>query len=264
MITVRASSLSDFLDCPLRWKAKHIEKKTLPASGRARLGTSIHAGTALFDRQAIDNIKVSVDDAMGATAEKLWRKDEEEVKWTDDLSQGKAEEIALDLTEKYCRRISPQQGFIEVEKKCECIEITDLNIALTGTLDRIYTDNAGAAGIMDIKSSGSIVGPTGEVKTSGHMFQLEVYRLLASSLGYSLTAPAKIVGLQTAKTRDARRVGIGIIDSSLETLIGDEFTKGPLEMVANMLSAGLFPPNPRSMLCSGKFCPTYVTCKYRA
>ena len=39
MITIRASALSDFFDCPARAEAKHLLHKRTPSSGRSVLGT---------------------------------------------------------------------------------------------------------------------------------------------------------------------------------------------------------------------------------
>jgi len=36
-----------------------------------------------------------------------------------------------------------------------------------------------------------------------------------------------------------------------------------LQRAAKMLKAGIFLPNPRSQLCSAKYCPMYLSCRYR-
>jgi len=259
---IRASSLPDLLDCAARWEAKHIKKLRLPTSGRAQLGTAVHVGTAAFDSSILAKNPVTVDDAAGEVVDAIW-KPKEEIIWSDDLEQREAEAIALDLHRKYCRNIAPGQEYVAVEQTCDALEIKDLGITLTGTTDRVRKTPDGL-GIVDLKTGGVAVAADGTVKTAGHASQIAVYELLASfSLGLPITASAQIVGLQTAKTEKARRVGIGEIANAREALVGDEFTPGILEIAAKMLKNGLFPPNPRSQLCSEKYCPAYPTCRYR-
>jgi hypothetical protein len=46
-------------------------------------------------------------------------------------------------------------------------------------------------------------------------------------------------------------------------LIGDEEHPGLIEIAARMLKSGVFPPNPKSMLCSKKYCPAHAAhCRY--
>jgi len=259
---IRASSLPDLLDCAARWEAKHIKKLRLPTSGKAQLGTAVHAGTAAFDSSILANNPVTVDDASGEVVDAIW-KPREEVAWGDDLGQREAEGIALDLHRKYCRNIAPGQEYVAVEQTCDALEIKDLDITLTGTTDRVRQTPDGF-GIVDLKTGGAAVAADGTVKTAGHASQIAVYELLAGfSLGLPITAPAQIVGLQTAKTEKARRVGIGEIVNAREALVGNGFNPGILEMIAKMLKAGIFLPNPRSQLCSAKYCPMYLSCRYR-
>jgi hypothetical protein len=47
-------------------------------------------------------------------------------------------------------------------------------------------------------------------------------------------------------------------------LLGDEHQPGLIQIAASMLRTGLFPPNPKSTLCSRKYCPAYAShCKFR-
>ena len=53
-ITIRASSLGNLFDCPARWAATHIDGLRTPSNGKARLGTAVHASTAVYDQSTID------------------------------------------------------------------------------------------------------------------------------------------------------------------------------------------------------------------
>jgi len=161
---IRASSLPDLLDCAARWEAKHIKKLRLPTSGKAQLGTAVHAGTAAFDSSILVKNPVTVDDAAGEVVDAIW-KPRAEVVWGDDLGQREAENIALDLYRKYCQNIAPQQEYVAVEQTCDALEIADIGITLTGTTDRVRKTPDGL-GIVDLKTgfaggSGGSPGGTG-------------------------------------------------------------------------------------------------------
>lgn len=261
MISIRASALSELFDCAARWEAKHISGMRMPSSGNAVLGRAVHAGTALYDSCVLEGAPISPDDAAGAVVEIIHHPDED-VDWGDDRPQ-EAESIALALHGMYCRQIAPVQDYVAVEATCECLEITDLGIALTGTTDRV-TRTATGYGIADIKTGKSVVAADGSVKTQGHAAQIAVYELLAEhSTGVPMDAPAQIIGLQAAKTAGGRRAAIGTIAGGRDLLLGSEEAPGLLEHASAILKSGLFPGNPRSMMCNKKYCPAFERCRWR-
>jgi len=261
MITVRASSLPDLFDCPARWEAKHIKKMFLPSSSNATLGKAVHAGTALYDLSKLQGNPLSADEAAGAVVDAI-HKPQEDVDWADESPQ-EAEKIAIGLHRLYCRQIAPAQKYVAVEAKCERLDIADIGISLTGTADRVTMTDDGY-GIADIKTGKTAVAADGTVKTQGSAAQIAVYELLAEqSTGRTISAPAQIIGLQVAKTEKGQRVGTGKIHGARELLLGDAYTPGLLEHAAVILQRGLFPGNPRSMLCDKKYCPAHARCRWR-
>lgn len=262
MITIRASALSDFLDCPARAEAKHLLGKRTPSSGRALLGTAVHASTAVYDQSTLQGAGITADEAAGAAVDAI-RRPNDDVVWDDD-SADEVEGIAVALHKLYCTEIAPTQEYAAVEVACERLEITDLGIALTGTTDRVRATEDGFA-ISDIKTGKTAVAADGTVKTQGFSYQLGVYELLAErASGLPITAGARIVGLQAGKTAKGQRAGVSApVDGARDTLIGDEDSPGVLEMVAKMIHAGAFPGNPRSMMCGPKYCPIHPTCRFR-
>ena len=73
-----------------------------------------------------------------------------------------------------------------------------------------------------------------------------------------------IIGLQTGKTARGQRVANSEpIEHARDVLIGEPDSPGVLEIVAHQIHAGIFPGNPRSMLCHEKYCPIFATCKFR-
>lgn len=262
MFNIRASSLPDLLDCPARWEAKYIQGKKLPSGPEAILGTAVHAGTALYDAQALQGSPISIDDAAGVVVDTIQHPDDD-VDWGD-ARPAEVESTALGLHALYCTQVAPTVSFKAVELTCDALEIEDLDICLTGTTDRVYEDEWGNLGIADIKTGKAVVGTDGSVKAGKYATQVAVYELLAAtSLQAPITAPAQIFGLQAAKTAKGQRAGIGTVECARDLLLGDETSPGILELVSNMLKAGAFWGNARSMLCAPKFCPIYAACKWR-
>ena len=261
-VQIRASSLSDLFDCPARWAAKHLRGLRLPGSAATQIGTAVHAGAGAFDQGALDGAGWSIDDTAGAVVDTIWHP-AEEVDW-EDVTQAKAEKVALAVHRKYCETIAPTQSFVAVEAPCEPLEISDLGIVLTGTTDRVYETGDGALGIADIKTGKTAVDSKGACRTTGHAAQMGVYELLASqSIGKALTAPARIYGLQTGQTATAQRAAVGEIEGASEMLLGTEDEPGLLAMAARLVHSGDFFGNARSMLCGPRFCPIYETCSFR-
>ena len=239
-ILIRASSLAGLFECPARWEAQNIRGLRTPSSGSARLGTAVHTSTALFDTSRMKGTGITPDEAAGAAVDAIHKPDEEVV-W-DDLQPTEAERIALSLHRLYCSTIAPRQTYAAVEATCERLDIADLGIALTGTVDRVRRTEDGY----------------------GNAAQLAVYELLAEhSTDICIEAPAQIIGLQVAKTERGQRVATGTISGGRDLLIGDEEFPGLLEMAATLIHSGNFYGNPRSNGCGEKYCPIFNTCKWR-
>lgn len=261
-ISIRASSLADLFDCPARWEAKNILNMTKPTGGRSRLGTAIHEAVTQWDYLKMIGGDPFIDDCLDVVNEQIWQPNEE-VDWSD-IDQNDAEKIAHSLMQKYIEVIAPTQKFVGIEVRCEPIVLTDLGIELTGTIDRIYEDENGDLGIGDIKTGKSSCDANGVVKTSGHATQMGVYTILASqALQEPVIAPARIYGLTTGKTDAGQHIGIGEIESPATVLLGTEESTGLLHHAAQILKHGIFYGNPKSVLCSEKFCPKFSTCNFR-
>lgn len=263
IVTIRASALSDFFDCPARAEAKHLLGKRCPTNGKAMLGSAIHKSTALYDRSVLEHGGLTIDEAAAAAVDFIKQPDED-VNLDEDEKRQEIENVAIALHKLYCTKIAPTQEYAAVEVQCERLEITDLGIALQGTTDRVRKVGDGH-GIADLKSGGTAVSAQGNVPTKGHAYQLGVYELLAErASGLPITEPARVIGLQTGKTDRGQRVAISEpVAGAREVLVGEPDSPGVLEMVAKMVHGGVFPGNPRSMLCHEKYCPIYNTCKFR-
>lgn len=259
---IRASSLGELFDCPARWAAKHLDGLRMPRSAAAQLGTAVHAGTAAFDASRLPGgTPISADDAAGALVDAIHHP-EEDVDW-DDTPPRNAERIALALHTKYCADIAPTQTYLGVEVKCERLDLPELGIALTGTTDRVRKTARGH-GIADLKTGGKAVGTDGKAITKGHGAQLGVYELLAAhAMGLQITEPAQIVGMQTGLTSAAQRVGTGEVSNARAALVGTADSPGLLEYASKVIGSGSFYGNPKSFLCSAKYCPAHATCRFK-
>jgi hypothetical protein len=260
-ITIRASSFGSLFDCPARWIAIHLEGRRVPQSGKAALGTALHAGTALYDTERVLGQSPSLSAAEDCAVESV-RMPRDETDWEGE--RDKAESIARTLTRKYCLEEAPKHDYVAVEASVESLLISDLNIILTGTTDRIARVDD-QFGIRDIKSGKQAVGTDGKAKTKGHAAQQGVYELLAeAATGTRMDAPAVIIGLQTNLTPDKQRIGTGEIVGAKDVLLGDDEHTGLLAMAAKVVH-GDIPAwgNPNSMMCHQTYCPNYNTCFWR-
>lgn len=258
---IRASSFGTLLDCAHRWEGEQLLGMTKPASGAMHLGTSLHASTAAFDKGTLPGAeKVTADDAAGLFVQTLHHP-EQPVVWDEPIA--KAERVGLDLHNYYCKVWSPgfQWKAVEMNVGEWDISVSGVTIKLRGTLDRSRL-RAGASGqgITDLKSGKRALNKLGMAVTKGHAAQVGVYELLSEKqTGEPVTEPAQIVGLMTSGTA---RIGVGVIHSARDMLIGKEGQPGLLEMAAMYLREGLFPPNPKSILCSEKYCARWKSCKF--
>jgi RecB family exonuclease len=262
IVLIRASSLAELFDCAARWEAKYLKGMRGPRSARAQLGTAVHAGTAAFDAGRLPGgERISASDAADAVVDAINRP-EEAVTW-DDVTPREAERIALALHTKYCADVAPKQQYLGVEVQCERLELPELGIALTGTTDRVRKTARGH-GITDLKTGKRAVRMDGRAETKGHGPQLAVYELLAEhAMGVPITEHAQVIGMQTGSTPASQRVGLGEIQNARAALVGTEEEPGLLERAARIVHSGEFNGNPRSYLCSAKYCPAHPTCKFK-
>lgn len=263
VVKVRASSWAGLFNCAYQWEAVHILGMRSPSSPRALLGTSVHAGTAAFDTARMLGEYLSVDDAAGLVVDTL-HNPSDDVDWKgSDISVQQAEFIALKLHTMYCTDWSPKYTFkaVELQTKPLVIDVGGgLSLELTGTLDRArFSDSGRGVGIKDVKTGGAAVS-NGIAKTKGHAAQIGTYEILYEhTTGERITEPGEIIGL---KTRGKPEIGTGMIYNAKQMMLGDEHNRGLIEVGADMIRAGLFPPNPQAMTCSARYCVRWKTCPY--
>lgn len=260
-VVIRASSFGALFDCPARWQAIYREGRRMPTSANATLGSAVHKGTALFDREVLAGQVPSLSAATDAALDRV-RNPGEEVDWHDDQPE-KVAGIAASITERYCTLYAPTADYAGVEVGVDSLALTDLAIILSGTTDRVRRTPEGL-GIVDLKTGKTAVTTDGKAKTQGHASQLGVYELVAEAgLGVRMDAPAQIIGLQTNITPDKQRIGTGEIHGAKEVLLGTDDHIGLLDTAAKLAHGDIVFGNPKSMMCHERYCPAFKTCFFR-
>jgi hypothetical protein len=241
----------------------HILGHRSAGSPRAQLGTAIHASTAAFDASRINGSGLSAYDTAELLVHTL-RNPDYDVDWRgSDITLGQAEQVGLQLHTKYCTEISPRYDYVAIELTTKPLEIDCGNgvvIRLTGQLDRARICKSGdGVGIADVKTGAAAVSD-GVAKTKGHAPQIGTYEILYEhTTGEPITADAHIIGL---KTKGKPEAGVGEIRGAKQMMVGTEEFPGLIQIGAEMLRTGLFPPNPQSFTCSARYCPRWSTCPY--
>jgi hypothetical protein len=266
---VRASSWGGLFDCGHKWEGEHLLGMRMPSGLRAQLGTAIHASTAKFDSGRLPGgERLTVDETAGAFIDTLHHPEREVDYSKDDLTVTEAERIGLSLHTMYCFEISPRFDFLSVEQTLAPLEIDCGGghvVRLTGTMDRARVAQADIGVVIpDVKTGSRVIerdkltgAPT--VVLKGRSAQIGTYQLMYEATEHVQTAGGQILALHTSgkpkalasRVWDAKRV-----------MLGTETQPGLIEFAADMFRAGLFPPNPQSMLCSPKYCARWATCNF--
>lgn len=280
---IRASSFGAMFDCAYRWEGVHVNGLVSWNGPFSLMGSGLHAGSALYDRGRVEHFKVTLDDAVGAALDEVRDRIQNEPTrfLPDEPNQRAVEHAVMRMTHKYCVEVSPRYTFEAVELTCQPMQIAvspQLTIELTGTLDRAriasavhqamppchddFAPNALVVAkrrMVDLKSGKRAVS-RGRAATKKHKAQLGTYELLYQhSTGLEINDGSEILGINST---GGHEVGTGRILGAKGLLLGSDEAPGLIELAGNMLTSGLFPPNPQSSLCSRRYCPRHPTCPY--
>jgi hypothetical protein len=261
--TVRASSWGSLFDCAHKWEGEHLLGMRMPSGLRAQLGTAIHASTAKFDSGRLPGgDRLTADETAGAFIDALHHPEREVDYSKDDLTVKEAESIGLSLHTMYCFELSPKFTFLSVEQTLAPLEIDCGGghvVRLTGTMDRARVAQADIGVVIPDVKTGSRVIEKGEAKVKGRSAQVGTYQLMYEATEGIQTAGGQVLALQTSGKPQA--LASRVFDAK-RVMLGTETQPGLIEFAADMFRAGLFPPNPQSMLCSPKYCARWDTCNF--
>lgn len=257
---VRASSWGSLFDCAYAFEWTTLMGHRKPSGMRAVLGTGLHASTAVFDRALVEGKPIKPGDAADVLIDKLHHPEYEVDYLQDDLTLRDAEMIGLSLHTKYCTTFAPSMGYQSVEAELKPLDIDcgdGVIVTLTGTMDRArVAAGGGKRRIVDLKSGVRAISG-GVVATKGHAAQCGTYQILDDHTTGQRTEGSQIVGMHTSSKP---AVGLSGVFDARRVMVGEPGTKGLIEYAAEMFRTGLFPPNPRSLLCSPKYCARWDHC----
>lgn len=263
-IKVRASSWGGLFDCAYKWEWETLMGNRKPVGIRAVLGTALHASTAQYDRAQVDHQPIRIDDAAQTFIAKIHTPEYEVDYRDDDITPQQAESIGLQLHRLYCTTIAPNMHYTDVETELKPFHIDcggGLIVTLTGTMDRARVAQGPHMSkpiIPDVKTGRAVISK-GAAKMKGRSAQLGTYQLLYEHTRSVETGGAQILALN-ATTKPA--VAVSPIFDARKVMVGTATEKGLIEYAAEMFRAGLFPPNPQSMLCAKKYCARWDTCNF--
>lgn len=260
-IEVRASSWPSLESCARRWK-KIKDGMRLPGSMPALLGTSMHEGTGAYDLARLNGSPITADDAAGVLVDALRHPREPIVRSADDFTTQEAERIGIKLLKTYINEIAHTRKYIAVEQLCKPVPIDCGNgvvVKLTGTLDRIREDADGRLGISDVKSGARRIYQ-GDVDVAADGAQLGTYEIIGeATIGRPIEAPGEIIAMQTKNNGE---VMAAPVERTRSILTGTPGEPGLLHVVAMYAKNDIWPANPKSALCSKKFCPDFSNCPF--
>lgn len=257
MITIRASSLSGYADCPRRSAARifrveaenagYIINATKNTIGAA-VGTAMHAGTAysMFEKKKTGTIG-NATEAEQIALESLDNGTKDDVQWDDTADNlNSAQKQALSLLRAAREFVVPHITPVEVEVRLEA-RVSE-EITLSGQVD-INIEQ----GLVDWKS-GKLRGQ--------YSTQFGAYSLLARSHGKDNTKATEVFiqrvkegkqqPIPTYHDYDVSRAensAISVLKHIERDLVHFRETGDAREFLAN----------PSSMLCSAKYCPAHGT-----
>lgn len=255
-IIIRPSSVDGFSACSRQWAMVFLGGiKSIP-SGRAAIGTAIHAAveqgwreSMAYKRKAFN----AVDSLMDLAADNLVSQDQEDdIRWDDGENMETGIREARAGVETFVTDIVP---FVEIPVSVE--ERLTLNIddhpiveALSGTLDYRSADT-----ISDVKTSKRKPVP------QSYETQQSLYKLLAEANGHKVdynmihgvVLKAKPEGhvLSLEPKVDKAKVAVNTLLDVTEVFSEQKISPDVL-----------FRGNPKYYLCDKKYCALYATCPY--
>lgn len=259
-LTVRASSLSSWFDCPRRWAARQMgpllkdlgyDVRSLPSSIGAVVGSGTHAAVAHDLEHKMEHGRLadwSEVEGRGET-ELLERMQQEGVAWdevTPSLSD--AQMTVRRLARQYRRDVGETVKPVAVERRIKAKHHT--GIILSGQQDVVVSD---PSTLRDLK--------TGKNR-SANWSQYGSYTLLLRSHAMAVLKIIEDYLQRVALSKDQPPVRHVIYDLAA----CEAQTERTLKSIATTMAEfdrrqdlDVFTPNPSSYLCSDKFCPLHGT-----
>lgn len=269
-LIIRPSSLSDAVDCPRRFAARHLRDLLAaagytvagkrPAHVGAAVGTGLHTYAA---HTLITHLQTGTDpseeDSQAAAIQEMRERMEAEGCDWDELTKdtNTAEKQLLRMSRSWHRHTRPQIQPVLVEERLECVVAE--GVVMSGQID-VAASRGNGIMVRDNKTT--------KVKRAAHV-QLGAYGLLLTSHGHDVqalvvdhiprvkiddeqpTPETRPVALRAAVEEAMQAVeDIGRRVAEFRARAADPNGRSPI---------AAFPANPASGLCSARFCPAHST-----
>jgi len=267
-ITIRASSLPGYPDCPRRYAARQFRAdikamgytlRDTGRSGAASVGTAVHAGAAhMLAPRIIGRDLAPLDEATDRAMEALSADLDEvgTVQWPQDTgNRNAAEQQVVRMVRAYAADIAPHIRPVLVEQRLEVTVFP--GVILSGQADVLARE---ADAVRDLKT-----GKRGSYKSQFGAYSLiarthgmpvdEVHEDFVERTSLKKPQPPGVSFAHDAAACESAAYAVlhRIIDDRRRFLEGDDRTR---------LTPGdpwAFPANPGSKLCGAKWCPAHGT-----
>jgi CRISPR/Cas system-associated exonuclease Cas4 (RecB family) len=234
------SQVSNLMDCPYRWHAKHVLGIADPPTGNLALGKAVH--TALAENFA-QKCETKLDlPALGVVAlfREAWSLMREQTEFRDDENPEELGKTGEVLVAKYMDEAAPRINPAAVEMHVEGV--------IGGVKVQGYVDLLDVHGtVIEIK--------TAKARPSGidpmHKFQVATYRLLLPQA----RGTGRIDTLVKTKSPQLVQQPFSITDQELRA------TQTLYPVAQRLIRGGIYFPNRKSMMCSRRNCAFWRHCE---
>jgi len=265
-MTLRPSSIGSYINCQWQWYNVFILGKHTIPSARATLGTAVHKSAEVVWEDAIKtgkkdlNISQATDAAIEEYHECL-KKDEPQFDVGD--TKESLEKLVIEGTKSWIEDIAPSVDIPVAVEKRYTIEINNpIFERISGSLDYV-----GEKSIHDIKTTKR--KPT----LSNYSLQQGTYALLREGNGETVDE-VKIQAVVFNK-KDTKALILDMVEDNTNPFIGLDAIKNQSRFIVNNILEKtkvyskdivkpelLFTGNPKSNLCSNKYCSLYNECPF--
>jgi hypothetical protein len=249
------STLSTIHDCPRRWFLTYGLGLPDPSGTAARIGTAIHSGVELHEKQRQQGNAVSLDEVVAHAQSEIEEEHHDAVRhglrhwWKTPMKKDKAMSHRDWLAQYEVVAIEPYFN----------LPLVDDALPIGGWIDGIYRDpDTGLYLLVDLKTSSSMSRwkDTGE----GKRYQATMYAV-ALQLGDLLPEPIDYLPSMTYTVVKPGTGGECAKRVTVQPDLDDVRVLGQrIREAESLVEANEFPRNPSWNLCSATWCPHYQGC----
>ncbi|HET6746008.1 MAG TPA: PD-(D/E)XK nuclease family protein, partial [Candidatus Limnocylindria bacterium] len=238
-LTLSYGQISDYLDCPTRYRYAHVIRIPTPASHQMAYGRALHAAVQAFHKRQLAGLATSLEE-LQAELDANW----ESVGFLTQQHEQARRDAARDALERFWKeqQLEPARP-IAVEQDFSVVLGRD---RVRGRYDRVDRDADGRVSITDYKSS-DVRDPATAGRRSRESLQLSIYALAYESQHGRLPDELALHFLES-----------GIVGRSTASPKRLAKAAEQVTTVSDGIRAGDFAANPSPMRCG--FCPFREIC----